>query len=112
VVWADTLQTFAMIAAVVVVVIMGTIEVGGVGEVFRRADASGRLVFFKYIITHVNFFANLKKMHFSMDPSPFAYYTFWNVIAGGFFGWLAGMAGNQPNLQRCLALSTLKKAQR
>jgi hypothetical protein len=46
-----------------------------------------------------------------MDPSPFAYNTFWNVMAGGFFGWLAGMASNQPNLQRCLALPSLKKAQ-
>ncbi|XP_059479758.1 sodium-coupled monocarboxylate transporter 2-like isoform X2 [Neocloeon triangulifer] len=94
VVWTDTLQTFAMIIGVGVVVVLGTIEVGGVGEVFRRADESGRLVFF------------------NMDPSPFAYYTFWNVIAGGFFGWLAGMASNQAALQRCLALPTLEKAQR
>jgi len=49
-VWADTLQTFAMLAAVIVVVIIGTIEVGGIGEVFKRADASGRLVFFKYLL--------------------------------------------------------------
>ncbi|CAB3369932.1 Hypothetical predicted protein [Cloeon dipterum] len=94
VVWTDTLQTFAMIIGVVVVVILGTIEVGGVTEVFNRADESGRLVFF------------------NMDPSPFAYYTFWNVMAGGFFGWLAGMASNQASLQRCLALPTLEKAQR
>jgi solute carrier family 5 (sodium-coupled monocarboxylate transporter), member 8/12 len=47
VVWADTLQTFAMLSAVIVVVIMGTIEVGGVGEVLERANDSGRLVFFK-----------------------------------------------------------------
>jgi Na+/proline symporter len=46
-VWVDTLQAFAMMSAVIVVVIMGTIEVGGVGEILERASDSGRLVFFK-----------------------------------------------------------------
>jgi len=46
-VWADTLQAFSMLFAVFMVVIMGTIQVGGVGEVLERANDSGRLVFFK-----------------------------------------------------------------
>jgi Na+/proline symporter len=46
-VWADTLQAFSMLFAVIVVVIMGTIQVGGVGKVLETANESGHLVFFK-----------------------------------------------------------------
>jgi len=47
VVWTDTLQSFSMIVGMLLVAIVGTIEVGGVGVVVQRASESGRFEFFK-----------------------------------------------------------------
>lgn len=46
-VWTDTLQTVLMVLGVVAVLVLGTVSVGGVGVVFRRAAATDRLEFFK-----------------------------------------------------------------
>lgn len=45
--YTDTLQFSAMILAMVVVMVLGTIEVGGVQNVFRIAQEGNRLVWFK-----------------------------------------------------------------
>ncbi|XP_046666668.1 sodium-coupled monocarboxylate transporter 1-like [Homalodisca vitripennis] len=50
VVWTDTLQTILMLLGVVVVLVMGTIRVGGPGVVWERNDFSGRLEFLKYAV--------------------------------------------------------------
>jgi Na+/proline symporter len=47
VVWTDTLQTILMFMGVVIVMILGTAHVGGLGVVFDRSAQSGRLEFFK-----------------------------------------------------------------
>ncbi len=49
VVWTDTLQFSAMIGAVLIVMVLGTIKMGGVGNVFEITDRSGRLVWFKLV---------------------------------------------------------------
>ncbi len=49
VVWTDTLQFSAMIGAVLIVMVLGTIKIGGVGNVFEIAERSGRLVWFKFV---------------------------------------------------------------
>jgi Na+/proline symporter len=49
VVWTDTLQFSAMIGAVLFVMVLGTIKMGGVGNVFEIAERSGRLVWFKLV---------------------------------------------------------------
>ncbi|XP_017129024.1 sodium-coupled monocarboxylate transporter 1-like isoform X4 [Drosophila elegans] len=43
VVWTDVIQTVIMIGAVVLVIIKGTVDVGGLGEVIRRNFESGRI---------------------------------------------------------------------
>lgn len=45
--WTDALQTVIMIGAVAVIIILGTISVGGPQIVFERNQQSGRLDFFK-----------------------------------------------------------------
>lgn len=49
VVWTDTLQTILMFMGVVIVMILGTAHVGGLGVVFDRSAQSGRLEFFKLV---------------------------------------------------------------
>ncbi|XP_023726534.1 sodium-coupled monocarboxylate transporter 1 isoform X2 [Cryptotermes secundus] len=50
VVWTDTLQTFIMFGGVIIVMILGTINVGGPGVVWERSQQSDRLEFFKTIL--------------------------------------------------------------
>lgn len=45
--WTDTLQFSAMILAVVIVMVLGTNDAGGVAKVFEIADEGGRLIWFK-----------------------------------------------------------------
>ena len=47
VIWTDVLQASIMVAGIVVVIIIGTVDVGGVGKVFEAAKEGGRLNFFK-----------------------------------------------------------------
>ncbi|KAE8736781.1 hypothetical protein FOCC_FOCC017764 [Frankliniella occidentalis] len=92
VVWTDTLQTVLMVLGVLAVLILGTISVGGVGVVFSRAAATDRLEFF------------------NMDPDPTVRHTFWTVVLGNYFNWLASCAVNQAMVQRCLSMPTLARA--
>lgn len=48
-VWTDTLQTMLMFLGVIIVLVLGTVQVGGLGVVFDRSAQSGRLEFFKYV---------------------------------------------------------------
>ncbi|KAK3908024.1 Sodium-coupled monocarboxylate transporter 2 [Frankliniella fusca] len=92
VVWTDTLQTILMVLGVLTVLVLGTVSVGGVGVVFGRAAATDRLEFF------------------NMDPDPTVRHTFWTVVVGNYFNWLASCAVNQAMVQRCLAMPTLARA--
>lgn len=45
--WTDTLQFSAMVLAIIVVMVLGTNEVGGVVNVFKVAEEGGRLILFE-----------------------------------------------------------------
>ncbi|KOB73472.1 putative igf2 mRNA binding protein [Operophtera brumata] len=47
---------------------------------------------------------------FNMDPDPTIRHTFWSTVFGNYFSWLASCSVNQAMVQRCLALSSLKRA--
>lgn len=47
VVWTDTVQTLIMFGALLFVIIMGTLSVGGFKEVWSRSEQGGRIDFFK-----------------------------------------------------------------
>ncbi|KAB0798597.1 hypothetical protein PPYR_09590 [Photinus pyralis] len=92
VVWTDTVQTVVMTAALIVVLIMGTVSVGGFAEVWNRNEQGGRLEFF------------------NMDLDPSIRHSFWTVTIGNYFSWLAACSINQAMVQRCLAMPTLRSA--
>ncbi|PSN31614.1 hypothetical protein C0J52_26393 [Blattella germanica] len=92
VVWTDTLQTILMFGGVIVVMILGTMKVGGIGVVWELSKESERLEFF------------------NLDPDPTIRHTFWNVAFGNYFHWLASCSVNQAMVQRCLAMPSIQKA--
>ncbi|XP_065340300.1 sodium-coupled monocarboxylate transporter 2-like [Cloeon dipterum] len=92
VVWTDTLQTVLMFLGVIVVMVLGTIQVGGVGVVIERTTKGDRLEFFNF------------------DPDPTARHTVWTLTFGNYFNWLAACAVNQAMVQRCLAMPSVKQA--
>ena len=46
-IWTDVFQASIMVGGLIMVVIVGSIEVGGFGEVWRINDNFGRLKFFE-----------------------------------------------------------------
>ncbi|XP_058447768.1 sodium-coupled monocarboxylate transporter 1-like isoform X1 [Malaya genurostris] len=94
VVWTDVLQTGVMIGAMIIVIIKGTIDVGGLGVVIERNTAGQRF----------------EKPDFDLDPTTRS--TFWNLFIGGTFFWTSTNAINQNMMQRYLALPTLRKARK
>ncbi|KAJ9585535.1 hypothetical protein L9F63_002652, partial [Diploptera punctata] len=92
VVWTDTLQTFLMFGGVIIVMVLGTMKVGGPGVVWERSKQSDRLEFF------------------NLDLDPTVRHTFWNVSFGNYFYWLAACSVNQAMVQRCLAMPSIRKA--
>ena len=46
-IWTDVFQAVIMLGGLIMVVIVGSIEVGGFAEVWRINDNFGRLVFFE-----------------------------------------------------------------
>lgn len=43
VVWTDVVQTIIMLGAMLLIIVKGTIDIGGPGVVFSKAKESGRL---------------------------------------------------------------------
>ncbi|KAG8232973.1 hypothetical protein J437_LFUL012620, partial [Ladona fulva] len=93
VVWTDTLQILLMFFSVILVIVIGTINIGGVGEVWKRASDGGRLQLWNF------------------DPNPLERHTFWSLVIGGYIYWTAFNSVNQTMVQRYLALPNLRQAQ-
>ncbi|XP_073957494.1 sodium-coupled monocarboxylate transporter 1-like [Choristoneura fumiferana] len=92
VVWTDVIQITAMVGAMALVAVKGTIDVGGIGVVWQRNMDSGRIEMPNW------------------DPNPLARHTIWNLVVGGFIYWLQANSVNQTMVQRYLALPTLRGA--
>uniref|UniRef100_A0A182VA30 Sodium/solute symporter n=1 Tax=Anopheles merus TaxID=30066 RepID=A0A182VA30_ANOME len=92
VVFTDAWQVVVMFISVVVVVIIGTIALGGPGVIWDRAVEGGRIDFFNF------------------SPSMYERQTFWAVLIGGFFYWTSYNAVNQTMVQRYMSLPNLKTA--
>ncbi|XP_053970574.1 sodium-coupled monocarboxylate transporter 1-like [Hylaeus volcanicus] len=94
VVWTDFIQAFIMFGSMLLIVIKGTNDVGGLSLVLRRNLESGRL---EWPTT---------------DWNPLTRHTIWSLVIGGFVHWLQISAINQNMIQRYLALPTLGSARR
>ncbi|KAK9685310.1 Sodium:solute symporter family [Popillia japonica] len=92
VVITDLIQTILMYGAILIVIIKGTIDIGGLRKVIDINLETGR-------IEEPNF-----------DISPFTRHTFWSLTIGGFVYFLQTSGVNQNMVQRYLALPTLTQA--
>ncbi|XP_069960648.1 sodium-coupled monocarboxylate transporter 1-like [Cherax quadricarinatus] len=94
VVYTDVLQTVIMFGGLLVVVIICTIDLGGVGKVWTIADRGGRIQFLDF------------------NTSPYERHTFWSTVTFGFYQIISSLAFLQHNYQRLASVSTLHMAQR
>ncbi|GFY70481.1 putative sodium-dependent multivitamin transporter [Trichonephila inaurata madagascariensis] len=93
VLWTDLFQALLMFSAVFAVAIKGTMDIGGLSEVWRIAKEGERIQFFNF------------------DPDPTVRHTFWTLVIGGFFTYLSVHAVNQAQVQRLLTVRSLKESQ-
>ncbi|KAL5004138.1 hypothetical protein ScPMuIL_017594 [Solemya velum] len=91
VIWTDVFQFVIMFAGIFAIIIKGTMEAGGVGEVMAINKKTGRLNFFDF------------------NPDPRIRHTFWNLIVGAFLRTF-GLCFNQSSVQRISATKTMKDA--
>lgn len=92
VIWTDVFQSLIMISGLIVVVIVGSLEVGGFGEVWKINKEFGRLDFFDF------------------NPDPKVRNTFWTLTLGGAFTAMPVWTVSQSAVQRFLAIRTYRDA--
>ncbi|XP_038664248.1 sodium-coupled monocarboxylate transporter 2 [Scyliorhinus canicula] len=92
VVWTDAFQLIVMVLGFFIVLIQGTISLGGSKKVMTIAAEGDRLNIFD----------------FSTDP--FRRHTFWTLVVGGTFTWLGIYGVNQSIIQRCLSCKSERHA--
>ncbi|XP_050100879.1 sodium-coupled monocarboxylate transporter 1 [Anopheles aquasalis] len=94
VVWTDVIQTVLMFGAMLLIIIKGTLDVGGVSVVMERAKASGRI--------------EGPDLRFDMTTR----HNIYSCVLGGVIYWLKTNAVSQNMIQRYLSLPTLNAAKR
>ncbi|XP_069696488.1 sodium-coupled monocarboxylate transporter 1-like [Periplaneta americana] len=92
VVWTDVVQTSVMLGAMVLVMVKGTIDVGGFRVVWEHGVNSGRIE------------------PPDLSPDPTVRHSVLSLCVGGFFFWLQVSALNQNMTQRYLTLPTMRAA--
>nr|XP_012219270.1 PREDICTED: sodium-coupled monocarboxylate transporter 1-like isoform X2 [Linepithema humile] len=86
VVWTDTIQFSVTVGGLFTILVLGTLSIGSVGEVWRISGEGGRLIFF------------------DMDPSPFSRNTFWGMSIGMTVTWLGHLGIHPGVVQRFLSV--------
>ncbi|XP_018568626.1 sodium-coupled monocarboxylate transporter 1-like [Anoplophora glabripennis] len=92
VVWTDSWQVIAMFISVLVVVILGTVTIGGPSVIIDLTEKGGRFEFFNF------------------NPSMYERYTVFSVVFGGFTYWTCFNSVNQTMVQRYLSLPNEKQS--
>ncbi|XP_049759196.1 sodium-dependent multivitamin transporter isoform X1 [Elephas maximus indicus] len=92
VIWTDVFQTLVMFLGQLVVIIVGSAKVGGLGRVWEVASQHDRI------------------SGIELDPDPFVRHTFWTLAFGGVFMMLSLYGVNQAQVQRYLSSRTEKAA--
>ncbi|XP_070578325.1 sodium-dependent multivitamin transporter-like [Ptychodera flava] len=92
VIWADVFQCFVMIVCVVVVLILGTLEAGGMSAVWEYNHKHGKLNFFEF------------------DPDPTLRLSFWSIVIGQTVYSMQNVV-QQGSVQRLLSAKSLRQAQ-
>ncbi|XP_078001019.1 sodium-dependent multivitamin transporter-like [Glandiceps talaboti] len=92
VIWSDVFQCIVMVISVVAVLVLGTIEAGGMSQVWEYNKRHGKLDVFEF------------------DPDPTLRLSFWSVVIGQTVYSMATTV-DQGSVQRILAAKSLKQAQ-
>ncbi|XP_053994281.1 sodium-coupled monocarboxylate transporter 2-like [Hylaeus volcanicus] len=92
VVWADTVQMTVTVGSLFAVLILGIVSVGGVTEIWKKAEEGSRIVFW------------------NMDPSLDIRNSFWGMSVGMTVTWISGLGINQVSMQRFLAVPNIREA--
>ncbi|CAJ0921258.1 unnamed protein product [Ranitomeya imitator] len=92
VIWTDVIQTLVMFAGQLAVIIIGTVKVGSIQEVWDIALQNNK-------ISGINF-----------NPDPFERHSIWSLGIGGIFLMLSLYGVNQAQVQRYLSSKTEKEA--
>ncbi|XP_076443194.1 sodium-coupled monocarboxylate transporter 1-like [Babylonia areolata] len=93
VVWTDCFQVFMMVAGLGAVLHQGSSDVGGINAAWEKMDRSGRVLF----------------DDFRLEPN--VRHTFWSLVFGCYFTWVASYGVNQAIVQRACSCITLRHAQ-
>ncbi|XP_037954460.1 sodium-coupled monocarboxylate transporter 1 isoform X3 [Teleopsis dalmanni] len=91
VVWTDVIQSFVMFGSIIVLMIKGTVDIGGFGEIWKRNMAGGRI----------------NSPELTLDPT--VRLSVFAVFIGGTFLKIQSTSINQPTVQRFMSLPSLKK---
>ncbi|VDM31532.1 unnamed protein product [Hydatigera taeniaeformis] len=94
VVWTDVLQSVVMFVGLILLMVFGCQQVGGIDKVWRIAKKGERL--------------NI----FDINPDPFVRHSTWTLSIGGAGMVMSIFATNQTQVQRYLACKDLKTAKR
>ncbi|XP_055544401.1 sodium-coupled monocarboxylate transporter 1-like [Wyeomyia smithii] len=94
VIWTDTLQFGSMILALLIVMTLGTLQLGGIINIFKIADAGGRLIWF------------------NMDPDPSLRSSFWLVSVGLTSMWVSNIGATPECVQRFLTVPDISSAKK
>ncbi|CAF1408088.1 unnamed protein product [Adineta ricciae] len=94
VIWADVKQTVMMFLGVMLSIVFGFMDAGGIEKVFKTAIQGDRL-------NLINFYI-----------SPFIRYIFWNITCGGGLYFTAAIACLQIQAQRFLCVKDLRSAKK
>ncbi|EMP28121.1 Sodium-coupled monocarboxylate transporter 2 [Chelonia mydas] len=92
VVWTDAFQLVVMVIGFLTVLIQGTIQNGGLTNIWENANNGSRLAVFDF------------------DVDPLRRHTFWTITVGGTFTWLGIYGVNQSTIQRCISCKSEKQA--
>uniref|UniRef100_A0A8C5QTG0 Sodium-dependent multivitamin transporter n=1 Tax=Leptobrachium leishanense TaxID=445787 RepID=A0A8C5QTG0_9ANUR len=92
VIWTDVIQTLVMFAGQLAVIIVGTMKVGSISEVWQIALDNK-------MISGINW-----------NPDPFTRHSVWSLSIGGVFMMLSLYGVNQAQVQRYLSSRTEKEA--
>ncbi|KAL5019390.1 hypothetical protein ScPMuIL_005112 [Solemya velum] len=93
VLWTDTFQIGMMFAGLFAVLIRGSMAVGGITSAWEIAVNNSRVEFVDF------------------NPDPGQRHSFWSLVVGGTFTWIAIYGTNQAQVQRACTCPSLKAAQ-
>jgi len=96
-VWNDAIQMCITTLCFLLLIILGSIHVGGFGHALANADEGGRLTIFKAA---------------TYDPDPFIRTTFWTQSVGGTFVNIVMYASSQTIIQKFLSTGSIREGQK